>query len=684
MLTQKQQSEDQSFARKYAKHQVKKQGKKTAKKLAKKGVKKLAIAGKAAVKKLSVLLLKLLGWIVGAVGLPVILIVIGIIILVIIISLSFSFFMGTGEGLEGNDKAIYEYIVKQSNATVDMNSSIERPYRVPEGLIAATIQIEAIQSKEDIKVIIRNIASSLAPTFDYGEYDEWKEKQVTVCEDGKCKTGDIKHTKNMVTKINHVDYWNGSTTFTYTKKVTEWKSKTVTTYKTIKVPAKKAEWIEIMAPARLVDPLKDSKYPYYYPNHPVYDELLKIEKNPTSNSYDTLVKVYVQKFVDVMVDKKIEVKTTTKTRHQYFTSTQQSITDYATFDGILNSYGLGLNDKKLIEANYLFIGGQIAYTEWLSTMGAGGDFSGMPYFDGTIIPGAGVPPQYMPFYRAAEKKYGVSWNVLAAIHFVETGFSTHPTMISSVGAVGHVQFMPATWVGWKYNIGGGLVSPALDITSLTVIASGRGYGVDGNGDGKADPWNLEDSIHTAANYLSASGFKSDPRKAIWAYNHADWYVNKVLTNAEKFKTSATYEGGGATPPLKPGSFMRPTLGPISSPFGVRSGGMHYGIDIASGGKSNVPIVAAADGIVTRSAFSSSYGNVVYIKHNINGQTWETVYAHMVNRAVANGAQVKQGQFLGYMGTTGDSTGVHLHFEVHLNGWTKNKANARNPALLVPF
>jgi murein DD-endopeptidase MepM/ murein hydrolase activator NlpD len=395
--------------------------------------------------------------------------------------------------------------------------------------------------------------------------------------------------------------------------------------------------------------------------------------------------VWVEKTRTVWVEKtrKIEIKTITKTRYQYFTFTKNTITDYAVLDSILNSYSLSINDKMLIEANYMFMGGTIAYTDWLKTMGGGGIIGG-GFFDGIITPGGGVPPQFMPFYRSAEKAYGVDWYVLAAIHFVETGFSTHPTMISSSGAIGPLQFMPATWVGWSYNIGGGLVSPGLDLSSLSVIANGRGYGRDGNNDGKADPWNEEDAIHTAAYYLSKNNYASDPRNAIWHYNHAEWYVNKVLENAERFKNAATYEGGGEIPPLKPGSFMRPALGPVSSPYGSRWGSMHFGIDIASGGKSQVPIVAAADGIVSRSYYSTSYGNVVFIKHTIEGQEFETIYAHMTNRAVAQGAMVKQGQFLGYMGSTGDSTGVHLHFEVHKPSWTSDKKNSLNPALVVQF
>ncbi|MDA6131423.1 hypothetical protein OSK38_29155, partial [Escherichia coli] len=81
------------------------------------------------------------------------------------------------------------------------------------------IQLDAFQKNDDIKSVIKKMANALAPTFDYGQYDEWKEKQVTVCEDGKCNAGPVKRTSNMVTKLNHVEYWNGTTTFTYTPKV---------------------------------------------------------------------------------------------------------------------------------------------------------------------------------------------------------------------------------------------------------------------------------------------------------------------------------------------------------------------------------------------------------------------------------------------------------------------------------
>lgn len=666
--------EEKSALRNFTEQQAKKQGRKIGKKLAKKGTKVAMKLAKAAAKKFAVLLGKLLTWLLGTVGLPVLGIIVAVIIVLVIFSLVWSSMMASGEGLEGKDKELHNYIVHQADATVNMKSSIERPYRVPEKLIAAVVQLRVFQNKKDSKEIIKEMASSLAPEFDYGQYDEWTEKQVTVCVDGTCKEGAVEHTKHMVSKIKEVTYWNGSTSFTYTPKVSPWQTSEKITYREEKHTEMKKQTHEVTT----LVPYEEITY------------VKRLDENGNPYMEKVVVTKYqeettiVTEMVPVEKTKKIEIKTITKSRKQYFESTKNTTTDYSTFDNVLNSYGLSLDDKKMVEANYIFMGGDIAYVDWLKTMGGGSiDFIG---FDGNIIPGGGVPAQFMPFYLGAEKKYGVHWYVLAAIHFVETGFSTAQPMISSAGAIGPTQFMPATWAGWMYNIGGGLVSSDTDITSLAVINAGHGYGVDGCGDGKADPFDNCDAIYTAAKYLSKNGYATDPRSAIFQYNHADWYVNKILSNAERFKNSATYESGGDTPPLNPGSFMRPTTGTITSPFGVRDfrgGEMHFGVDIASGGK-NVPIVAAADGVVIRSNKTASYGNVVFLQHNIGGQEYVTVYAHMANRAVEVGATVKQGQFLGNMGQTGDATGIHLHFEVHKGPYFSDRHNAINPALVVPF
>lgn len=105
---------------------------------------------------------------------------------------------------------------------------------------------------------------------------------------------------------------------------------------------------------------------------------------------------------------------------------------------------------------------------------------------------------------------------------------------------------------------------------------------------------------------------------------------------------------------------------------------HHGLDIADPGTH--PIYAAAAGEVTRSYTSASYGECIFILHEINGQTYETVYAHMRSgsRKVNEGQSVKRGQEIGTMGNTGNSTGQHLHFEVHKGRWNMQKSNAVNP------
>jgi len=115
---------------------------------------------------------------------------------------------------------------------------------------------------------------------------------------------------------------------------------------------------------------------------------------------------------------------------------------------------------------------------------------------------------------------------------------------------------------------------------------------------------------------------------------------------------------------------------LTSNFGVRSdpfnGGarMHKGIDIP--GPVGTPIYATADGIVSRAGWASGYGNLVEISH---GNGMETRYGHMSKLVVAPNSRVRRGQIIGLMGSTGRSTGSHLHYEVRVAG------NAINP---IPF
>ena len=102
-------------------------------------------------------------------------------------------------------------------------------------------------------------------------------------------------------------------------------------------------------------------------------------------------------------------------------------------------------------------------------------------------------------------------------------------------------------------------------------------------------------------------------------------------------------------------------------------GGHKGMDIASG-KGN-PVIAAASGTVVKSYLSSSYGNYIVISH---GGGLMTAYAHMTRRLVSVGDTVAAGQQIGTVGSTGNSTGNHLHFEVYENGTAVNPRNYVSP------
>src|SRR4051794_8037901 len=126
--------------------------------------------------------------------------------------------------------------------------------------------------------------------------------------------------------------------------------------------------------------------------------------------------------------------------------------------------------------------------------------TGVPNF---IIRKFRVPPFLLSIYQAAGIEYGVRWEVLAAINEIETDYGRNLN-VSSAGALGWMQFMPSTW---------------------------KMYGVDANKDGRKDPYNPVDAIFAAARYLKAAGYSQDVRRSIYAYNHADWYVDSVLLRA---------------------------------------------------------------------------------------------------------------------------------------------------------
>jgi murein DD-endopeptidase MepM/ murein hydrolase activator NlpD len=112
----------------------------------------------------------------------------------------------------------------------------------------------------------------------------------------------------------------------------------------------------------------------------------------------------------------------------------------------------------------------------------------------------------LDLWQRAGAAYGVPWPVLAAINKIESAFGRNMGP-SSAGALGWMQFIPSSWERW---------------------------GMDADGDGLANPWDPEDAVYAAARYLAAAGAHEDLARAIYAYNHAQWYVDDVLELAELF------------------------------------------------------------------------------------------------------------------------------------------------------
>lgn len=143
-----------------------------------------------------------------------------------------------------------------------------------------------------------------------------------------------------------------------------------------------------------------------------------------------------------------------------------------------------------------------------------------------------IPKKYIPIYKRAAKEYEIPWTLLAAHHRIETKFSTMDPLLSPVGAEGHMQFMPCTFVGWQHPSCSGLGKGAIsddDKTNPDVIAKYGGYGIDANEDGKADPYQIEDAMYSAANYLANNGAATgDLEGAIFMYNRSDEYVEDIL------------------------------------------------------------------------------------------------------------------------------------------------------------
>jgi murein DD-endopeptidase MepM/ murein hydrolase activator NlpD len=146
-------------------------------------------------------------------------------------------------------------------------------------------------------------------------------------------------------------------------------------------------------------------------------------------------------------------------------------------------------------------------------------------------------------------------------------------------------------------------------------------------------------------------------------------IQALLAKAEGPAGAAA---AAVTGPTSAAGLIWPCHGPLTSPFGMRWGRMHQGQDIACG--YGTPIHAVKAGTVVFAGVMGGYGNVVILDH---GGGFSTLYAHQSRMAVHQGQHVNQGDVIGYIGSTGHSTGPHLHFETRFGG------AARNPIPYLP-
>jgi hypothetical protein len=235
-----------------------------------------------------------------------------------------------------------------------------------------------------------------------------------------------------------------------------------------------------------------------------------------------------------------------------------------------------------------------------------------------------IPPFLLPIYQAAGIEYGVRWEVLAAINEIETDYGRNLN-VSSAGALGWMQFMPPSW---------------------------KAFGVDANDDGKKDPYNPVDAIFAAARYLAEHGAATDLRKAIFAYNHADWYVDSVLMRARLI---------GGLPTDLIGSLTGLTQGhfPVHAParyaddltekdaerrvakgrnaaMPVESSATRRGVNIFADAGS--PVIAVQDGTVVRIGRSKRLGRFLQLR-----DTYGNTYTYARLGEIASSYPVARGR-----------------------------------------
>jgi hypothetical protein len=295
---------------------------------------------------------------------------------------------------------------------------------------------------------------------------------------------------------------------------------------------------------------------------------------------------------------------------------------------------------------------------------------------------AGIPARVLAAYRAADGWCpGLRWQLLAGIGAVESGHGTTggagadpdtgvvrpPVFGPPLDGAGATRRLPVgPWLGWA-----GLAGPWQQAVGLMQFlpASFVAVAVDGDGDGVADPHDADDAVATAARYLCGEPTTPlvDERSALLRYSRDEAYADRVLAAAAAI-------GVGAENPI-----TCPVAGPmrVSDTWGTpRPGGRrHRGIDLAA--SHGTPVVAPASGEL---AFGEDPAGG--LGFHLLGDDGTYYYgAHLAGFATRSG-RVAAGDVIAYVGSSGRSTGPHLHFEIHRDRRRGAPPSPVDPAAVV--
>ncbi len=252
-----------------------------------------------------------------------------------------------------------------------------------------------------------------------------------------------------------------------------------------------------------------------------------------------------------------------------------------------------------------------------------------------------VPEELVPYFEEAARETGLNIELIKAVAAIESSFN--PDIVSKAGAKGIMQLMPVT----AKEMG---VEDILD-PRQNILGGARylKYLLD-----------KFEKLELALAAYNAGPGNVEKHGGIPPFKETEEYVSKVMN---------LWNSGI---PVSDSTFAVPIKGPITSPFGERihpikgSKSFHSGIDI--GASLGTPIRASRDGTVKFAGSSGWYGLTVILDH---GNGFTTTYAHCLSFDVSQGQKVRKGQTIARVGSTGVSTGPHLHFEIRMNGKAAN-------------